>query len=30
MESKVSSTPDGGKGTMVEDKGQYREAIRNN
>ena len=28
MESKVSRTPDGGKGTMVEDKGQYREAIR--
>ena len=28
MDSKISSTPDSGKNTLVEDKGQYREAIR--
>jgi gas vesicle protein len=28
MDSKISSTPDSGKSTLVEDKGQYREAIR--
>jgi hypothetical protein len=28
MESKISRTPDNGKGTMVEDKAEYREAVR--
>ena len=28
MESKINRTSDNGKGTIVEDKGEYREAIR--
>ena len=28
MESKINRPPDSGKGTLVEDKGEYREAIR--